>query len=62
MPRLIGVRFFLIHLFAPPELHKTDTIGKHWNRTTEYVKAGYVPELVPEIHAFVCGLKFVIEM
>jgi len=44
-------------LFAPPELHKTGTIRKHWNRATEYAKTRYVPEAVSEKRALVCGLK-----
>ena len=53
-----GAVFLSIFVAPPtPELHKTDTILKHWNRTTEYAKTGYVPELVPEIHALVYGPK-----
>ena len=52
-----GAVFLSTFLFAPPELHKTGTIRKHWNRATEYAKTGYVPEAVSEIRALVCGLK-----
>ena len=52
-----GCGFLSTFLFAPPELHKTGTIRKHWNRATEYAKTGYVPEAVSEIRALVCGLK-----
>ena len=55
-----GAVFLSTDLSPPPphpELHKTDTILKHWNRTTEYAKTVYVPELVPEIHALVYGPK-----
>ena len=58
MPREIGVRFFLVHFCSPPpELHETGTVLKHWNRATEYVKTGYVHDLVSEIYALVCKQK-----
>ena len=43
--------------FALPELHKTGTIRKHWNRATKNAKTGWNPQAVSEIHALVCGLK-----
>ena len=33
-----GAVFLSTFLFAPPELHETGTVLKHWNRATEYVK------------------------
>ena len=52
-----GAVFLGTLLFAPPELHKTGTILKHWNRTTEYVKITCVHKLVPEMHTLLCRLK-----
>ena len=52
-----GAVFLSTFLFAPPELHETGTVLKHWNRATEYVKTGYVHDLVSEIYALVCRQK-----
>ena len=52
-----GAVFLSTFLFAPPELHETGIVLKHWNRATEYVKTGYVHDLVSEIYALVCRLK-----
>ena len=63
MLRVRGVRFFLVHFCSPPpppELHKTGTIRKHWNRATEYAKTGWDPQADSEIHALVCGLKIAV--
>ena len=61
MLRARGVRFFLVHFCSPPpELHKTGTIRKHWNRATKYAKTGWDPQADSEIHALVCGLKIAV--
>ena len=42
---------------APPELHETGTIPKHWNRATIYAETKHVPEQLSEIRALECELK-----
>ena len=44
-------------MFAPPELHETGTIRKHWKRATVYAETKRVHEQLSEICALECGLK-----
>ena len=55
-----GAVFWCTFLFAPPELHETGTIRKHWNRATIYVETKRVHEQLSEIRALECGLKNVV--
>ena len=52
-----GAVFLSTFCSPPPELLETGTVLKHWNRATEYVKTGYVHDLVSEIYALVCRQK-----
>ena len=52
-----GAVFWCTFLFAPPEVHETGTIRKHWNRATIYAETKRVHEQLSEIPALECGLK-----
>ena len=56
VPRATGVRFLVACSPPPhhPELHKTNTIRKHWNWATTYAETKHVPQQLSEIDVLEC--------